>query len=239
MPRQRNSKRNHHGGAWKVAYADFVTAMMALFMVLWITSQDREVLMATSLYFRQPFTPLVDEQSGVLHGRDNKDIRQDFNRNTPSPANLAFLNALAKELNRLLNITNEINDKLIDIAVTSDGLRITLFDGNQKPLFEKESAKLTEWGQFAMRNLAWIIERNGMHVSIDGHASSGTKVPEESSLWELTAERANEARKSLEFYAVSKDKIDRIAGFADTKPLDGSAPDADVNQRLTISLSIH
>jgi len=223
-----------------VAYADFVTAMMALFMVLWITSQDREVLMATSLYFRQPFTPLVDEQSGVLHGKDTKNIRHDFNRHTPTPANLAFLNALAKELNRLLNITDEVNDKMIDIAVTSDGLKITLFDGNQKPLFEKNSARLTEWGKLAMQNLAWIIERNGMHVSIDGHAAAGTKVPEETgSLWELTAERANEARKWLEFYAVPKDKIDRIAGYADTKPLEGTAPDAEVNQRLTISLTIH
>lgn len=232
-------KEPHHGGAWKVAYADFVTAMMALFMVLWITSQDREVLMATSMYFRQPFTPLNDDSNGVMRGAANENLRQDQNRQTSSPANLAFLNALAKELNRLLNLSDEINDKVIDIAVTSDGLKITLFDGSRKPLFNKNSAALTEWGLFAMQTLAWIVERNGMHVAIDGHMASGTQMPtEEYSMWELTADRANAARKSLESYAVSREKIDRITGFGDTRPLDGTPSNAEINQRLTISLTI-
>ena len=92
----------HHGGAWKVAYADFVTAMMALFMVLWICSQDKKILLATSKYFKQPFKALDDRSAGIMQGKESGSMGKDPTRDSVTAANLAFLKALASELNKML-----------------------------------------------------------------------------------------------------------------------------------------
>jgi chemotaxis protein MotB len=235
-----NKGGGSHGGAWKVAYADFVTAMMALFMVLWITSQDKEILFATSQYFKKPFTALTDRSVGVMTGKDGGSQGNDKNRETATAANLAFLNALAKELNRALNVNDVSQESPVDIEVTSDGLKVTLYDRNKQPLFEKNTATLTAWGKFALQTLAWLIERNRLRVVIDGHAAAGTEMPlKDYGLWELTADRANTARRLLEVYAVAPDKIDRVSGYADTRPLPHLPPTSQTNQRLTVSLTIN
>lgn len=223
-----------------MAYADFVTAMMALFMVLWITSQDRQILLATSQYFKKPFTALTDRTVGVMQGKDGGSQGSDRNRETSTAANLAFLNALAKELNRALNVNDISQNAPVDVEVTSDGLKVTLYDRSKQPLFEKNTAVLTAWGKFAISNLAWLIERNNLKVVIAGHAPSGLVFSNSDyGLWELTADRANSARRFLELYAVSSDKIDRVVGSADTQPLPNEAPSSESNQRLTVSLTVN
>jgi len=230
----------HHGGAWKVAYADFVTAMMALFMVLWITSQDKEILLATSQYFKKPFTALTDRSVGVMTGKDGGSQGNDKNRETSTAANLAFLNALAKELNRALNVNDVSQEAPVDVEVTSDGLKVTLYDRSKHPLFEKNTAVLTAWGKFAIQNLAWLVDRNRLRVVIDGHAPSGLVMPNKDyGLWELTADRANAARRLLQLYAVAPDNIDRVVGYADTKPLPDVPHNSESNQRLTVSLTVN
>ena len=233
-------KEAHHGGAWKVAYADFVTAMMALFMVLWISAQDKEILIATSDYFKQPFNALTDSSVGVMRGKDGGSQGKDKDGQTASAANLAFLNALAKELNKMLNVSDVLQeDQPVDVAVTSDGLRVTVYDRSKRPIFQKNSATFTPWGRFIMQNLAWIVDHNKFKTAIDGHAASGTVMPNENySLWELTADRANAARRLLEQYAVDPSKIARVTGYADTDPLPNLPADSDANQRITVSLSI-
>jgi chemotaxis protein MotB len=233
-------KEAHHGGAWKVAYADFVTAMMALFMVLWISAQDKQILLATSEYFKQPFNALTDKSIGVMRGKDGGAQGKDKTGETATAANLAFLNALAKELNRMLNINDPSQpDQPVDVEVTSDGLKVTVYDRAERPIFEKNSAKFTDWGRFVMQNLAWIVDHNKFMTTIDGHAAAGTVLPDVNyGLWELTADRANAARRLLEQYAVEPSKIARVAGYADTEPLPSLAPDAEANQRITVSLSI-
>lgn len=228
----------HHGGAWKVAYADFVTAMMALFMVLWITSQDKEILLATSQYFKHPFAALPERALGVLRKDGGTQKTEKYTR-TPSIANLAFLNALSKELNRALKINDISEETPVDLEVTSDGLKVTLFDRNSKPLFEKNTAIFTAWGRFAIQNLAWLIERHHLRVVIDGHAPSGFVLPNKDyGVWELTADRANAARRLLQLYAVSALSIDRVVGYADTKPLPNAHPNSEANQRITVSLTV-
>jgi chemotaxis protein MotB len=233
-------KEAHHGGAWKVAYADFVTAMMALFMVLWISAQDKQILLATSNYFKQPFNALTDKSIGVMRGKDGGSQGRDKTGETATAANLSFLNALAKELNRMLNISDaQDSDQPVDVAVTSDGLRVNVFDRANRPIFDKNTAKFTPWGKFVMQNLAWIVDHNKFKATIDGHAAAGTVMPDaDYGLWELTADRANAARRLLEQYAVEPSKIARVAGYADSQPLPNTAPDADSNQRITVSLSI-
>ena len=231
-------KEAHHGGAWKVAYADFVTAMMALFMVLWICSQDKKILLATSKYFKQPFNALTDQSVGIMQGKQGGSKGKDETRDTAAAANLAFLNALASELNKLLNVSDVSEDKPMDMEVTSDGLKITLFDRPKHAIFAKGSAEVTDWGLFVLQSLAWTIERNNLLTSIEGHTASGFVPPRpEYGAWELTTDRANMARRMLEKYAVEPQKIERIGGFADTRPLRGHKPDAEANERISISLS--
>jgi len=228
----------HHGGAWKVAYADFVTAMMALFMVLWICAQDKQILLATSRYFKQPFNALTDRSVGVMQGKQGGSKGSDQTRDTATAANLAFLNALASELNRLLNVHDVIDEKAIDMQVTSDGLKITLFDRARHAVFKKGTDEVTDWGRFMLQSLAWIIDRNDLKVFIDGHSAAGQAPRSDGDdAWQLTSDRANTARRLLVQYAVNPKKIERVSGYADTRPLPNTPPESESNERITLSLS--
>ncbi|HVW19591.1 MAG TPA: flagellar motor protein MotB [Opitutaceae bacterium] len=236
----------HHGGAWKVAYADFVTAMMALFMVLWISAQDKKILIATSRYFQSPFRSPMEDHSGVMpFNKDNTSESKSDDTSTPKPAaenkaiDISFLNSVAADFYRLLHIDQDLQKKPIDIEVTSDGLRVTLFDRGKQPLFAENGADFTPWGKFVMQNLAWLIDRHGFHVMIDGHTRSQLKLPRpDYGAWELSADRANAARRSLVYYAVDPQMIERVSGYADTKPLSGEPATSESNQRITLSLSL-
>lgn len=234
------------GGAWKVAYADFVTAMMALFMVLWISSQDQKILIATSRYFQNPFHSPINASSGVMpfnsnktthsEGREQGDEKQS---DKSKHVELTFLNSVAADFYRLLHLDENLADKPIDIQVTSDGLRVTLFDRAKRPLFEGNTAKFTKWGTFVLQNLAWMIDRHKFRVTIDGHTRAGLPAPvPDYSGWELSADRANASRRLLLHYAVDASLFDRVSGYADTRPLPNEDPASESNQRITLSLSL-
>ncbi len=238
-----------HGGAWKVAYADFVTAMMALFMVLWISAQDKKILIATSRYFQSPFSSPLSEHSGVMpfnkDSEDSSSKKQDDTAGKEKPENkdkqieLSFLNSVAADFYRLLHLDENLDEKPIDIQVTSDGLRVTLFDRSKRPLFVADTTEFTDSGRFIMQTLAWLIERHHFRVTIDGHTRAGLPLKRpDYSLWELSADRANAARRSLVHYAVASDQIERVTGYADSQPLHGEKPDAESNQRITLSLAL-
>ncbi|MBI5766935.1 MAG: OmpA family protein [Verrucomicrobia bacterium] len=233
------------GGAWKVAYADFVTAMMALFMVLWISAQDEKILIATSRYFQNPFHSPMNATSGVLPFNNNKtsqsegkesgsEKEQDRNKQIQ----LTFLNSVAADFHRLLHLDENFKDKPIDIQVTTDGLRVTLFNRANRPLFVDDTTEFTEWGRFILQSLAWTIDRHRFHVTIDGHTRRGLELRADYGGWELSADRANAARRSLVHYAVDSKLIERVSGLADSKPLAGEKPEAEANQRITISLTL-
>jgi chemotaxis protein MotB len=230
------------GGAWKVAYADFVTAMMALFMVLWISAQDKEILIATSQYFQNPFRSPMDATSGVLPFNSNK-TSSSSSDSSASDRNkqiqMTFLNSVAADFYRLLNLDETLEGKPIDIQVTSDGLRVTLFDRAKRPLFNPGSAELTEWGTFVLQNLAWMIDRHGFNVTIDGHARTFTDGarPDYGS-WELSTDRANAARRGLVHYAVDAEQIEGVTGYANTRPLPGESADAESQERVTLNLRL-
>lgn len=236
----------HHGGAWKVAYADFVTAMMALFMVLWISAQDQKILIATSKYFQNPFRSPMEANAGVMPFNANKTTKtsgpdegteKELDRN--KQISVAFLNSVAADFYRLLHLDKDLADKPIDIQVTSDGLRVTLFDRANRPLFVGDTTEFTEWGRFVMQSLAWMIDRHSFHVTIDGHTKPNLEVQRgEYTTWELSTDRANAARRTLVHYAVEAGLIERITGYAGTKPLAGERPDSDSNQRVTLNLTL-
>jgi chemotaxis protein MotB len=243
----RKKAEAHHGGAWKVAYADFVTAMMALFMVLWISAQDQRILIATSQYFQNPFHSPMNANSGVMpfnsnktshsEGRDQGDQKEQSSKN--KAIEMTFLNTVAADFYKMLHLDQSLEDKPIDIQVTSDGLRVTLFDRAKRPVFANDSTEFTEWGKFLMQNLAWMIDRHHFRVTIDGHTRAPAKpVVSDDHGWELSANRANASRQSLVYYAVEPGLIERVTGYASTRPLPNAKPTDESNQRVTLSLSL-
>ena len=238
------------GGAWKVAYADFVTAMMALFMVLWICSQDEKILDATARYFQNPFTSNVDGKTGILNFESNRPSKTtvesskkvgpyEVESSSARSIDLNFLNSVAKDFFRLLNLDEATANKPIDVQVTSDGLRVILYDRAKQPLFAGKTADFTPWGDFVMQSLAWMIDRNGFDVVIEGHTRAGLEFQESYyGPWELSADRANSARRAIVRYAVEAKAIERVTGYGDTRPLAQTPPDAESNQRVTLSLRL-
>lgn len=229
-----------HGGAWKVAFADFMTAMMALFLVLWISAQDQEILIATSKYFQQPFNSPVDASSGVLSMNGSKGAMESIADNAVSSlTDLNLLNKIAQEFTKLLNIDESRSDAPVDVQVTNDGLRVTMYNRADNRLFVGGTAEFTELGRFVVQNLAWLIARNQFKIRIDGHSATGfesTRV--DYGAWELSADRANVMRRALQYYAVPADKFERVTGFGDTVPVGGAAPGDPSNERVEISLVI-
>lgn len=240
-------KEAHHGGAWKVAYADFVTAMMALFMVLWISAQDPKIVIATSQYFKNPFlAAAADATSGVLpfnnkksSPSEGKESGNDKEKGNEKQMKLMLLNSVAADFMRLLHLEENLAERPIDVEITADGLRITVFDRASKPVFVDDSAELTPWGSFVMQNLAWVIDHHRFRVIIDGHTRAKLTFKRENySSWELSADRALAARRALVHYAVDEAQIERITGFGDTRPVPGVPTDSQANQRITLSLSL-
>jgi chemotaxis protein MotB len=232
------------GGAWKVAYADFVTAMMALFMVLWISAQDKEILIATSQYFQNPFRSPIEASSGVMPFNSNRSSDSsglgagDKQADRGKLIQMTFLNSVAADFYRLIHLDENLEQKSIDIQVTTDGLRVTLFDRGKRPLFKPETTEFTEWGAFIMQNLAWMIERHAFSVTIDGHAGPVTTSKEKNyTSWELSADRANASRRTLVHYAVDLRQIERVTGYADTRPGPDSN-DPETNERVTLNLTL-
>lgn len=245
--RRAKKKDGHHGGAWKVAFADFMTAMMALFLVLWISAQEKKILIATARYFQNPFNSPIDRSAGVMPYDQNKPSQphgDDSGADNPATSkkkdiDLQFLNSVAKDFFKLLNLDQDLAEKPIDIQVTSDGLRVMLYDRARKPLFVDNTAEFTEWGSFAMQSLAWMIDRQKFRVVIEGHTRKGLDLPKpDYTAWELSADRANAARRALTYYAVDERRIERVTGYADTRPMPFQAPEAESNQRVTLSLTM-
>lgn len=219
---------------------------MALFMVLWISAQDQKILISTSRYFQSPFNSPMDATSGILPFDTNRptnpqgdDSGQDRTQASARDVDMQFLNSLAKDFFRLLHVEEDLAEKPIDIQVTSDGLRVTLYDRARKPLFLENTAEFTEWGKFVMQSLAWLIDRHQFRVVIEGHTRQGLVLPKpEYTPWELSADRANASRRALTLYAVDNSLIERVTGFADTRPVPFQPADSPANQRVTLSLTM-
>ena len=232
-------KHEHHGGAWKVAYADFVTSMMALFLVLWIANFKPEILIYTSLYFKDPTNKNWPTTWGVME-KEIRATRKDASLNDQTYIeNQGFLRAIARDFNRLLNVNDE-DKKPIDVTITDDGLKMQIYNRSKKPLFKDNTIEFTEWGNFVFQNLAWLVQRYNFQVYLEGHIPKGIDLGsnKDYTAWELSSDRANAARRLMEYYAMNPEKMKRIAGFGDSQPLPDIPSESEDNQRLTVSLSL-
>ena len=237
-------KKHSHGGAWKVAYADFVTAMMALFMVLWLTSQDQKIKEAVERAFRNPFSSVTKESTGIVPAKEEemqavKNTSGNFD--SASAVELTMLRKINQDLIKSLEGNGEDDGaSSIKLDLTPDGLCINVFDRTRKPIFEPQSVKFTTYGEWVFSTLAWEIARyTNFVIELEGHTESGqAPIREDYGDWEISADRANAVRRILTEHGVIPGQIKKVAGFAATVPMPNTDPADEINRRVTVLLNV-
>jgi len=240
----RKKARSHggsHGGSWKVAYADFVTAMMALFMVLWLLSQtDQETRQKLSEYFR---TGMFAGAPSVLTGGSGVQDRAFFDvvgRSTMQPEASAFERVALAVRAQMQRIAEENPDlkqlaSNVKVAVTEDGLLITILDGGNELLFDLSSSDLKPRLVQLLERLAPILARLDNNIQVHGHTDA-RPFPKGSgrSNWQLSFERADRAREVLEGSGLRKGQVAGVFAHGDTSLHDLNQPFAPENRRLAL-----
>lgn len=215
----------HHGGAWKVAYADFVTAMMALFIVLWLLNTSDQVKKAVAGYFRDPSGHSAQNGSGESGANENIGIGKDD------------MNKLKEKLEAAIRQTPDVA-KLKDqvqMTVTGEGLRIELLESAVSTFFESGNAQPTEPGKEMLRLLASELGKLPNRLSVEGHTDSTPYVSTNGySNWELSADRANAARKLIQESGVRPNQVADVRGYADQRPRKPEDPFSASNRRVSI-----
>lgn len=235
-------KHAHHGGAWKVAYADFVTAMMALFLVLWLTSQDEKIKEAVERSFKNPFSSLTKDSTGLIPSKDSAAVRNaKGNFDSASAVELNMLRRISDDLMKAFQQGQDQEDNPVKLDLTPEGLRVNVFDRGQKPIFATDSAEFTQYGKWVFSTLAWQVSRYPKFflMELEGHTEAG-RTPEKPHYgpWELTTDRANSARRLLEEHGVRPSQVRQVAGFADTRPMPETDVSDERNRRVTILLQV-
>ena len=237
-----HAKHAHHGGAWKVAYADFVTALMAFFLVMWIVGQSTTTKEAVAGYFRDPvaFEAKDGAGSGVLPGADSG--LQGGGRPIPAPPTdvrsaTETLERAAEHLREVMAKTPELaalKDR-IEIQITEEGLRIELLEAPDDGFFATGSAVLKPDMLFVLTVIAQELRKLPNLVAVEGHTDRRPYVtaPRYSN-WELSSDRANAARRVLQEAGLREGQIDAIRGFASTRLRVLDDPLAPQNRRISI-----
>ena len=232
---RRGHKGGHHGGGWKVAYADFVTSMMALFLVLWLVGSDTETKLAVQRYFRGEITQQgrngtqeyakPEPFENQIHDKVSKDLieQQDMKREL-------------EKLREQLNNSSQNGDDLIRYEFIADGVRITVIDSSNKPFFEPGTAKLTFYGEWVLKTTAWYLDRFPFTLEVEGHTQKGAEQTSTGTTesWDLSTSRAVAARDVLQDAGLQPDRFWRVIGYSDRIPLEGLKPEAAENRRITI-----
>lgn len=234
------ARHKGHGGSWKVAYADFVTAMMALFLVLWLTSQDTKIKEAIERAFRNPFSAVTKESVGIIPNKDVTALHQEKGKfDSVSVLHLELLRRMSEDLAKILQQDPQ-NQQSVKLDLTSDGLKINVFDRANRSIFEPDTARFTPYGAWVFSTLAWEVGRYpNFTVELDGHTEAGRgPLRQDYGNWELSADRANAARRKLLEHGMAVSQIHKVAGLAETQPFDPAHPRDEVNRRVTVLLKV-
>ncbi len=219
------SHGGHHGGAWKVAYADFVTAMMALFIVLWLLNTSKPVKEAVAGYFKDPSGTAKKVGTNQIGTGESVVVRKED---------------MADLKNRLEQRIQSITDiqklrKNIEMTITAEGLRIELLESDKGTFFDSGSPHLKPSGKEILQLLATQLGQVPNHLSIEGHtdakpfSSKGTY-----SNWELSSDRANAARRLMQESGLRGDQVAQVRGFADRRLRNPKEPLDASNRRVSI-----
>ncbi len=224
----KDKRVSYHGGAWKVAYADFVTAMMALFIILWIlAATDNNVKAGLAQYFRDP--GIFQNSVGILPDGEGV-VRDEAGKTSPLEE---LQGRLAEELlgaEELASIQDQIR-----IQLTPEGLKIEMMDKASSLFFDLSSAELKPMLLQVLARIAKQLKGAPHRISIGGHTDA--RPYHDSSFysnWELSAARALNARRAMERFGLGLTRVERVTGYADQSPLIAEDPLDPVNRRITI-----
>jgi len=198
----------HHGGAWKVAYADFVTAMMSLFIVLWLLNSSKPVQDAVAGYFRDPSGTADKKGSAAAGTGENFVLTKD-----DMPKLKTQLEQKIQEMIDFEKLKNHI-----EMTVTNEGLRIELTESAAGTFFDSGSTRVNGDGQELLVALAQELSKLPNKLSIEGHTDSKPYAASGNySNWELSTDRANAARRIMQSNGVGANQITQVRGFADQR----------------------
>ncbi|MBV6869656.1 flagellar motor protein MotB [Xanthomonas euvesicatoria] len=254
----------HHGGAWKVAFADFVTAMMAFFLVLWLmAATTKEQRAAISEYFRNP-SPLSGKSPAPSPGMNGpggastsmiklggtadmaKGQKDEMGRKRDNAADTDVdsrakdkrrLEALMQDLKEAIDKSQALEpfkDQLL-LDLTPDGLRIQIVDKQNRPMFDIGRDQLKPYTVAILRELSSFINQVPNHISITGHTDTTAYSSDAGyTNWELSADRANAARRALVAGGMSDAKVTRVVGLSSSVLFDKTDPQNPINRRISI-----
>jgi len=215
----------HHGGAWKVAYADFVTAMMALFIVLWLLNTSKQVQEAVGGYFKDPTGTSKKVGSNMVGAGENFVLTKD---------NMPKLKEQLQQAMQQMSDFDKLNSH-IEMTVTTEGLRIELLEGASGTFFDSGSAQLNSDGREMLITLAQELGQLPNKLSIEGHTDSKPYVTFGNyGNWELSADRANSARRLMQANGIRADQVTQVRGFADQKLRKREDPLDPSNRRISV-----
>ncbi|MCS7163914.1 MAG: OmpA family protein [Thermodesulfovibrio sp.] len=223
----------HHGGSWKVAYADFTTAMMAFFLLLWLLSMLDPVKKAALANYFKNFNIFESgrsfmQESSAIH----QEIKTSVQEYTPENRAKKFEEEFKKTIEERLK---ELKDHIM-IDVVEGGVRIQILDLEGQPMFPLASAEPTEKAREILKIVAENIKDEPARIAVEGHTDAVPFKGGKTTNWELSTARASSARRELEKFGVPPEKIARVVGYADTLPLIKENPKDPRNRRISIIL---
>jgi len=249
--KRKSAKHGHHGGSWKIAYADFMTAMMAFFLVMWLLSSSTpQELQQVAEYFKMPLRTAMAQgnrmslSDSVIPGGGDDMVKQDgevlkktLHRldQKKSQSNLLRarerLESMIESDPRLSNFQSNLR-----IYLTDDGLLIQIVDSKERPMFRRGSKIIEPYMNDILYALAPVLNELPNRISLTGHTDS---IPYSSgeqgySNWELSADRANASRQALVRGGLDDERFLRVVGTADRMHLDNTTPDDPINRRISV-----
>jgi chemotaxis protein MotB len=242
-----------HGGSWKLAYADFVTALMAFFLLLWLLSASPNKKLETiaqyfvpTLSFLQKDVKTKDNdyqynsKIGIQYGAERVgnviDIQQDGEKINVDEMNNKIFLKIESDIDSMLEKSQDIN-KSVSYKNTVSGLEITISDQANNPLFEVGSAKLTDYAKNMLTKIIKYIKYSPNLIQISGYTDkSNQNALTQYGNWELSFDRADSARRYFLMNTISYERIHSLVARADTELIDQNNPYSPVNRRITITL---
>lgn len=254
----------HHGGAWKVAYADFVTAMMAFFLLLWLLSSTSESQKEGIAEYFTPTTGLRDSMGIGFEGGEAS-VEDGTKKEVLSPVAIVENSStpgISSEKDKKEMIEGEMESQLFEqareeiteaiqndpalnafkdqivVSQTPEGLKIDIQDSDKKPMFQSGTAKMSDFGQQVLGKLAVIIEKMPNYVSITGHTDAEPLNARGGTYtnWELSSDRANAARRVLISDGMEDSRVGKVLGMASQDLLLPNEPESERNRRISIIL---
>jgi chemotaxis protein MotB len=217
----------HHGGAWKVAYADFVTAMMALFIVLWLLNSSKQVREAVGGYFKDPSGKYDKVGNGTTGKGQGENIMA-------AKENMDKLKEELQAAMQKMKILDKLKDQ-VEMTITPEGLRIELLETEKGTFFSSGKSEPSDDGRQIMTMMAQELGQLPNRITIEGHTDS-RPYPGRSGYtnWELSADRANSARRVMQQNGVPASQVTEVRGYADQCLRNAKDPEDPANRRVSV-----